>query len=55
MRTRNIGMYYIQTFMYIGSMKLMEWDFLGAQWLRCCATNQKVAGSIPDGAIGIFH
>ena len=25
-----------------------------AQWLRCCATNQKVAGSIPDGAIGIF-
>jgi len=26
-----------------------------AQWLRCCATNRKVAGSIPDGAIGIFH
>jgi len=25
------------------------------QWLRCCATNQKVAGSIPDGVIGIFH
>ena len=28
--------------------------FLGtavAQWLRCCATNRKVAGSIPDGAI----
>jgi len=20
-----------------------------AQWLRCCATNQKVAGSNPDG------
>ena len=20
-----------------------------AQWLRCCATYQKVAGSIPDG------
>jgi len=20
-----------------------------------CATNQKVAGSIPDGVIGIFH
>ena len=20
-----------------------------AQWLRCCATNRKVAGSIPDG------
>ena len=25
------------------------------QWLRCCATNRKVAGSIPDGLIGIFH
>ena len=26
-----------------------------AQWLRCCATNWKVAGSIPDGVTGIFH
>ena len=26
-----------------------------AQWLRCCATNRKVVGSIPDGFIGIFH
>ena len=26
-----------------------------AQWLRCCATNRKVVGSIPDGVIGIFH
>ena len=26
-----------------------------AQWLRRCATNLKVAGSIPDGVIGIFH
>jgi len=26
-----------------------------AQWLRCCATNRKVAGSIPAGIIGIFH
>ena len=26
-----------------------------AQWLRCCATNRKVADSIPDGVIGIFH
>ena len=24
------------------------------QWLRCCATNRKVAGSIPAGVIGIF-
>ena len=26
-----------------------------AQWLRCCATNRKVAGSIPAGFNGIFH
>ena len=26
-----------------------------AQWLRCCATNRKVTGSIPAGVIGIFH
>jgi hypothetical protein len=26
-----------------------------AQWLRYCATILKVAGSIPDGVIGIFH
>ena len=25
-----------------------------AQWLRCCATNQKVAGSIPAGVVGFF-
>ena len=24
-----------------------------AQWLRCCATNQKFAGSIPAGVTGI--
>ena len=26
-----------------------------AQWLRCCATNRKVAGLFPDGVIGILH
>jgi hypothetical protein len=25
------------------------------QWLRYCATNRKVAGSIPDGVTGSFH
>ena len=25
-----------------------------AQWLRCCATNQKVADSIPAGVSGFF-
>ena len=31
--------------------KLPRWR----SWLRHCATSQKVAGSIPDGVIGIFH
>jgi hypothetical protein len=26
-----------------------------AWWLRHCATNRKVAGSIPDGVTGFFH
>jgi len=26
-----------------------------AQWLRCCATNRKVASSNPAGVIGIFY
>jgi len=25
-----------------------------AQWLRCCATNRNVVGSIPVGVSGIF-
>ena len=32
-----------------------SWGTAVAQWLRCCATNRKVAGSTPAGVIGIFH
>ena len=28
------------------------WGIAVAQWLRCCATNRKVAGSIPVGDRG---
>ena len=41
---------------YENLMRLV--GFIGtavAQWLRCCATNLKAAGSIADGVIGIFH
>ena len=31
------------------------WGPRWRSWLRHCATSQKVAGSIPDGVIGIFH
>jgi len=31
------------------------WGTAVAQWLRCCVTNRKDAGSNPDGIIGIFQ
>jgi hypothetical protein len=58
---------YIQNFLYIDGFN-MRFTYLYvktkmkcivtigtavAQWLRYCATNQKVAGSIPDGVIDI--
>ena len=43
----------IFTFNYIQYLNV--WGTAVAQWLRCCATNLKVAGSISDGVIGIFH
>ena len=44
----------------INASLLYSDTFLGggttvAQWLRCCATNRKVDGSIPAGVSGIFH
>jgi len=38
----------MQYFLYI-------WATRWRSWLRHCATSRKVAGSIPDGVIGIFH
>jgi hypothetical protein len=43
--------YIIQIFKYYEYLV----DHAMAQWLRHCATNRKVAGSIPDGVIWIFH
>ena len=31
------------------------WGTVVAHWLRCYSTMRKVAGSIPDGVIVIFH
>jgi hypothetical protein len=31
------------------------WGARWRSWLRHCITNRKVAGSIPDGVIGILH
>ena len=32
----------------------LSWATAVAQWLRCCATYRKVAGSIPAGVTGFF-
>jgi hypothetical protein len=39
------------------NLSLLVWwgPLMVAQRLRYCATNRKVAGSIPVGVIGIFH
>ena len=37
-----------------GAVQPLSWS-LGVKGLRYCATNRKVAGSIPAGVIGIFH
>jgi len=41
----------VKTYIYI----YINLETAVAQWLRCCATNWKVAGSIPDGVSGIFY
>jgi hypothetical protein len=34
---------------------IYTWDTRWRSWLRQCTTSRKVAGSIPDGVIGILH
>jgi len=49
---------YVSTTVFITQGNYIGYMFrLGtavAQWLRCCATNRKVAGSIPAGVSGFF-
>jgi len=46
-RLQNDYIYIIYTFYSVGTAV--------AHCLICCATNRKVAGSIPAGVTGIFH
>jgi hypothetical protein len=42
---------------YVSIISFRGWDW-GTRWrssLRHCATSRKVAGSIPDGIIGVFY
>ena len=41
-------------FYLIFSTALISAGTAVAQWLRCCATNRKVTGSIPAGVSGFF-
>ena len=40
-----------QHFFYYSSFSIIHQGTAVAQWLRCCATNRKVAGSIPAGVL----
>jgi len=44
----NLGTVLTEQPMYIRGMR---WH----SWLRHCTTSREVAGSIPDGVVGIFH
>ena len=49
------GMKFMIHMSHIYSILVPTLSFAGtavAQWLRCCATNRKVAGSIPSCVIG---
>jgi hypothetical protein len=48
----NIQLFYCK---YSRLILLFWGPLMVAQWLRYCATNWKVADSIPGGVIGIFH
>jgi len=38
-----------------GNLNFLKPSGPQAKWLRCCATNRKVDGSILAGVSGIFH
>ena len=44
----------LRIFLGIYEHYISDWETAVAQWLRCCATNQKVAGSILVGVSGFF-
>jgi len=54
-----MGIVFVCTVFFRYSLKFylcsvgLSWRTAVTQWLRRCATHRKVAGSIPDGVIGI--
>ena len=56
--TSNISVVYLVVYLLYRLKCLSYYNYMGtavAQWLRCCATNRKVAGSIPVGVSGFFN
>ena len=50
-------LYFSETFLVLRKIQrgiIINFGTAVAQWLRCCATDRKVIGSIPAGVIGIF-
>ena len=45
---------YIYIYVCVCVCVFLYWGAAVAEWLRCCATNRKVAGSIPAGVSGFF-
>ena len=43
------------THLYVPCGKLFKWGTRWPSWFRHGATSRKVAGSIPDGVVGIFQ
>jgi hypothetical protein len=50
-----VGIWFLSVSWFVYVLRLLRGPLMVAQWLRYCATNWKVAGSIPGGVIGIFH
>jgi hypothetical protein len=48
-----LGQVYILVFWFSSASIILQGTAV-AQWLRYCATNRKVAGSIPDGVMEFF-
>ena len=45
---------FLQLTAFVISVCFVEMGTAVAQWLKCCVTNRKVAGSITAGVIGFF-
>ena len=53
-KKKNQGKNFLTVYCYIICSTYRHMGTAVAQWLRCCATNWKIAGSIPAGVSGFF-